>query len=592
MRIQSTLQNRRRRFRQQRLISHAFSTPHELASPSSLPSLPSTHLRRILLPLAKLRKLMLAAMLTVVLISLLAGCTAATRSVLDGDRPHWIAGGRVLPQALELLELAQSVDQYGIAKPSRQIQELEGMIADGHEIDPGYFEPLEKGFDELFNNLTYALLNGSLSSSPMFAEFSSQPEKISIASLVETTAQPAPLAESFKSLLPRHIEYRRLQNALSRYREIARNGGWKTISTGSELMEGDKGERVQMLRTRLQESDDLLPAHYAAAGSPGHRVTAGTASDVSASRLMGEEHAYFDASLSNALRHFQKRHGLEPSGILDSLTIHQLNVPVEVRIRQLEMNLERWRWLPRELGYRHVLVDIPAMELRLFVGGQAVMKSPVIVGQPSSKTPVFTASITSFVTNPFWVVPDSITFQELAPRIKEDPSFLTKNEIRVEDGKERSNIVRDPLSINWDKIDRENPGFVLVQRSGGSNPMGNLKFVIPGNRAIYIHDTPDKDLFNEKTRLFSHGCVRLKEPVKLAAYLQGNSDPLSAETELTASLATGQEMTHPLDPPVPVHFVYFTAAVDDDGVVSFRPDIYGYDRALYKLMLDRLAFTE
>ena len=270
-----------------------------------------------------------------------------------------------------------------------------------------------------------------------------------------------------------------------------------------------------------------------------------------------------------------------------------MNLPVEVRIRQLELNMERWRWLPRQMGDLHILVDIAGFQLRLIEKNRVVMASPVIVGQPNWQTEVFNSKIKSFVLNPCWVIPESITIGEMVPLIRENLRFLAENKIEVEKGPEHThNNNIDPMTVDWKQVGSGKPDFILVQKKGGTNPMGVIKFIVSDDRSIYIHDTPQKELFKNEMRLFSHGCVRMKDPLKLAAYLAGSNDLASAEWEITEKIMSDEEATVPLKNPVPVYFAYLTAAVDEEGTLYFRPDVYGHDIPLYRAMLANNLFTD
>ena len=372
------------------------------------------------------------------------------------------------------------------------------------------------------------------------------------------------IAEAFRRMAPGHQGYHRLLAAVARYRRLAAEGEPPAVPEGPLLKRGEKAARVIALRTRLVALGDLPAAAPAALGGRAAQV--------------------FDQGLEAALRNFQRRHGLGDDGQLGSATLAALNVPVLDRTRQLELNLERWRWLPADLGKRYVLVNIPDYELRVIerqphADGDAettVMQMRVVVGVVEQPTPAMSASISHLILNPFWNIPGKIAEKELFPELRNDPGYLAKRQIKlVSRGEDRRTV--DPHSINWRNTAwREK--YRLRQEPGPGNAMGQLKFVLSNPFGVYLHDTPKHQLFARRKRAGSHGCIRVERPNELATYLLSGT-PWTADA-ISTTLTAGTSKRVDLPGQVPVHLAYFTAWVDDDGTVEFRDDVYGEDAAL------------
>ncbi|HEV3076900.1 MAG TPA: L,D-transpeptidase family protein [Thermoanaerobaculia bacterium] len=371
---------------------------------------------------------------------------------------------------------------------------------------------------------------------------------------------PATLA----GLAPRAAGYARLREALAFYRGLAAHGGWPAIPPGGLLRLGDGGPRVAALAARLRATGELPAASASAA-----------ASDRTAP-------VRFDAALAAALSRFQAAHGLPAKGeVADEATLAALDVPVERRIRQLELNMERWRWMAGDLGSRYILVNLPDYLLTVVDGGRVAMTMKVIVGKASLETPVFSDLMTEIVLNPAWHIPDTIAAHEIVPALLRDPGYLRRKgyELRRRDGGAAG---VEPGTIGEDQVrNLGTPGspYRLVQPPGPENALGHYKFVINDDFDVYLHDTPSTQLFARSERDFSHGCVRLEKPAELASYLLAG-DPKWTPEAVAAAVAAGERVTIPLRRPLPVHILYQTAWVDAAGTVQFRDDVYGHDRWL------------
>jgi murein L,D-transpeptidase YcbB/YkuD len=284
--------------------------------------------------------------------------------------------------------------------------------------------------------------------------------------------------------------------------------------------------------------------------------------------------AVFDSSLAQGVRRFRGRHGLKAVAVVDDAMVDMLNVPPSERVRQVLINMERLRWMPDQPMGPLLFVNIPAYKLFVFENGRMAWSMDVVVGREATRTVIFSDSLSQVVFAPYWNVPQSIIRNEILPAVKRDPRYLDRKNMEVVKG----GTVVPSKSIDWKRYDRGVP-FSIRQRPGGANALGRVKFLFPNAYSIYLHDTPSKGKFKEDQRAFSHGCIRLSEPIRLANYLlQGDTAWTAARIDQAAS--GKQEVTVPVSPAVPVIIGYFTAWVDPEGMVNFRDDIYGHDARL------------
>jgi murein L,D-transpeptidase YcbB/YkuD len=297
-------------------------------------------------------------------------------------------------------------------------------------------------------------------------------------------------------------------------------------------------------------------------------------------RLAGEwtgNPEVLDPDLAAAVAHFQGRHGIAVDSVVGPETVRAMNVPLEQRIDELRLNLDRIRRLPRDFGERAVLVNIAGFELRVLEHNRPVISMAVVVGQPSWRTTVFQDEIDYLEVNPYWHVPESIEREELLPRVREDPAHLARQDISLVPAGDNFGTPVPTDTIDWARVDPDDFPYDFRQEPGPRNALGRVKFMFPNPHNIYLHDTPADQLFQRDFRAFSHGCVRLERPLELARYLLQTSSGVDP-AELDRILASGERTRLELDTPVPVYLAYLTTWVED-GTVSFHQDIYHFDDA-------------
>ncbi len=408
---------------------------------------------------------------------------------------------------------------------------------------------------------------------------------------------PATAASAGSSALdrprPRRLEYRRLRTALERYRHIASTGGWARVPDGPVVHPGDRVPRayLTMLASRLEAEGDLAPG---AAPPPAPRPAVaqalppagGPAADAAAP---AEAEVVYGPDLAGAVRRFQGRLGLEVDGNVGSRTLEAMNVPALERIRQIELNMERWRSLPVELAPRRLEVNIPAFMLRVVDDGHTVATMKVVVGTTHAATPAFNEDMTYVVLNPYWNVPRSIMRHEIAPAAARDPGYLPSHRYEVVDGWGGKGARRvDPASIDWASVAAGGSfRYRVRQLPGPGNALGRIKFMLPNSYNVYLHDTPSESLFDRAQRSFSHGCVRVQHPLDLARWVF-RDDPAWPPDRLASAVASGRRKWIVLPQPIPVYLLYRTAWVDGDGTTHFRNDLYGRDRKLARALDSRL----
>jgi murein L,D-transpeptidase YcbB/YkuD len=382
------------------------------------------------------------------------------------------------------------------------------------------------------------------------------------------------ISETFEQARPQHPWYQRGRERLEEYRALAAAGGWPTVPAGPTLKPGMEDARIPTLKARLQITHDYPAASGPSPQQAAPATSVPTGASAAAPAAASSSGRRYDASLEAAVKGFQERHGLTPDGAVGPATLAALNVPIEARIDQIRVNLERARWVMHELKGEFVLVDVAGFDVTYFRDDEAVWTSKVIVGRPYRETPIFKSLITYVVLNPTWTIPPGILVKDKLPILKRDPGYLQRNHIRVIDGQGRE---VSPYSVNWSRYSASHlPPYQLRQDPGEDNALGLVKIMFPNPYLVYLHDTPSKSLFDRDQRTFSSGCIRVQKAFELAELVLGDPATWNQET-LAAAVATKQTRTVYLAKPVPVLLLYWTAQPLANGQVVFRNDVYGRD---------------
>jgi len=477
-------------------------------------------------------------------------------------RPLWVGVHPVPDRTKELIATLCHAEWEGLRPADYRLVELRRTL---ERLRPSLDRQKPEAFAELDLELTrrfveygFDLLAGRVDPRKVASEWYIRARRSSI----EGTLRGALQGEEFQGMVaplrPHQPEYAELVKALAQYRDIFRRGGWPEIPGRRPLRRGDRGARVAALRRRLAMTGDLADS---AVSTP-----------------------VYDRDVVTAVARFQARHGILGGGaVVGAATRAALNVPVQVRIRQIELNLERYRWLPVDFEPRYIYVNIPDYELYAYNAGKPALRMRVAVGDEyENATPVFADSMTFVVFRPYWYVPRRILMEEMIPKIRRKRSYLAWHDLEVVDAR-RDSLVLNPRRINWAHPDVNR--IRVRQKPGSRNHLGLVKFMFPNQFAVYLHDTPIRKAFARSRRTESHGCVWVEKPVELADFVLAGQGDWNDSTVRQAMQPEPSPMgrrgaegqTVKLERPVPVYIVYLTAFVRD-GVLNFRADPYGKDR--------------
>lgn len=473
----------------------------------------------------------------------------------------WIENAKPKPQMDALIQAVREADREGLDPELYNVGMLEER---GREASEGFltakgFDPEEAGALDVWLTYLYMkyasdLADGQSDLVRADRTWKIQPEKFDPQENLEEALSTNRIKQSLLELTPPAPEYERLRAALAQYRAQQANGGWPRVPSMT-LRPGAKSPHVAALARRLAASND-----YDGSVPDGPAV--------------------YSPELQEAVKRVQRRHGLTDDGIVGPELVRELNVPLERRIAQIQLNMERWRWLPRDLGDRYILVNIPEMRLDVYEGSNVPLSMRVVVGKQDTPTPIFNDEMTHIVFSPYWNVPDSIAQGETLPSIMADPDFLSRNRMEVLD--KSGNVV------DASEVDLSDPAaYRFRQRPGASNSLGLVKFMFPNQFSVYLHDTPADSLFERAARSFSHGCVRVEEPVALAQYVLRDQPEWTRE-RIEQAMHAGEEKHVKLKAPVPVYLGYWTARVRPDDSLQFRRDVYGIDSRQIAMLADRL----
>jgi murein L,D-transpeptidase YcbB/YkuD len=373
--------------------------------------------------------------------------------------------------------------------------------------------------------------------------------------MVERALLGVDLKKQMQQAVPRAYHYRQLQKALKRYMDIKAQGGWKRVTLQHKKLDPGKRDRgVYALRERLKVTGD-----YKRCGT-------------------NLEDDRYDSCLVEAVKHFQERNGLSPDGVVGPATLRTLNIPVEKRITIIRLNLDRIKWLNPRQPHRHIIINIPFFTLYFEEDGKLIQHMRVITGKPNHPTPIFSDEVEMIVLNPYWNVPKSIVQKELIPQMLRNPHALNRQGIEVYTGWGKDAHKIDPTTVDWSqyRYSKHLP-YRFAQPPGRKNALGKVKFLFPNRFSVYMHDTPTKPLFKRDKRAFSHGCVRLQDPIGLLRTF--SSFEPGVDFEKSQNILKGRKNTYMrLKEKVPVDIIYLTAWVDYDGKLQFRDDVYHYDR--------------
>jgi len=478
-------------------------------------------------------------------------------------QPAWIRDKKVSDQARKLLQVLREADLEGLNPSDYKVDQVESLLTQfkqgqsgGSSINVETWADLDMMLTDSFFAYATHVSKGRLDPGKWFYQWIPYRRSLDLVQVLNEALDKKDVEGALKNLPPRYPAYAQLRTELANYRQLAADGGWVVIPEKIKLKKGSTGHAVTLLKHRLLISGDL---------------------DATAM-----ENDHFDGRLQEALQRFQERHGLNADGVMAEETRKALNFSVEKRIRQIEWNMERWRWLPDELGPRYVMVNIP--DYRLFVVEKqiTIMSMKTVVGKPEQPTPVFMDNMSYLELNPTWNLPNSIVAEEMIPKVKKNPDYLTKKRIRIYKNWSPTAKEIDPKTINWATINPKKFPYRMIQDTG-VNPLGRIKFMFPNQFDVYLHDTTQKSLFQRSKRMYSHGCIRVEKPYDLGEWVL-KDDPAWPKTRILAEIKKGKRQVVNLPKHIPVYVIYLTAWFDTRGHIHFRDDIYDYDKSLEEVL--------
>ncbi|MDH5298223.1 MAG: L,D-transpeptidase family protein, partial [Desulfobulbaceae bacterium] len=395
-------------------------------------------------------------------------------------QPAWSEEGRPTPLAAELASAIRAAEAEGLMPEHYHLKHITALLsALDRQPKAEAAADLDLLLTDAFLVLGSHFLSGRINPTTIDPEWLAKRREGDLPATLRKALASNDITATLQTLLPQQQGYAALHRALARYRQLVAKGGWPTVPTGPKLEPGARGPRVAALRGRLAAEGDL--AATAAAGD------------------------CFDDILGDAVRHFQARHGLDNDGVVGAATLAALNVPSSQRARQLVLNLERWRWLPPDLGQRHILINIAAFQLAFMEGETPTLAMRVVVGKPYRRTPVFSGTVTYLVLNPAWEVPSSIAAKDILPEIRKDRHYIQRLGFRVFQGWGAEARAINPATANRQASRAGTFPYRLRQEPGPLNALGRVKFMFPNPYNVYLHDTPARDLFQKEKRTFSSG---------------------------------------------------------------------------------------
>ncbi len=446
-------------------------------------------------------------------------------------------------------------DDYHRNEITRRLSNLHEVKSEGLPINLYLLIDLDILLTDAFFLYASHLLSGRVDPETIDPVWLSvRDEDVDIIQYLEFALDRGGIHKSLEDLLPKLPMYKQLRKELAKYRKLAWHGGWPSVPEGDPLKKGDRGYRVAALMARLMTTGDLP-------------------------RDSLDERVAFDDSLEFVVKQFQIRHGILPDGEVGPATMRALNTPAESYVQKIEINMERWRWLPRNLGERYIFVNIANFEMAVIEFQKAVLDMKVVVGKYYRRTPIFSEMMSYLVLNPFWNVPNTIANQDILPGVKEDRNFLYDRNIKVIQNWTEEGDGIDPETIPWDSMTAENFPYLFRQDPGDDNALGRIKFMFPNKYDVYLHDSPARQLFKRNIRAYSSGCIRVEYPVDLAVYALKGDEKWNQESILNV-LENEKNIRVQLPAPLPVHIFYSTAFVDENEDLHFRKDIYDRDEKL------------
>ena len=476
--------------------------------------------------------------------------------------PYWVTEQGPGAKAETLLSVLATAPEEGLAPSLYRLTEIQKLWPERNPASLARLDiMLTLAMAAYVNDMREGRAISCLLDPKLFA--AARDKEVDIPAVIRQGLTTPDLATFLQMQAPSHFGYQSLKKTLADYKKLAADGGWPEIPAGKTLKPGMTDDRFALLIKRLTITSDLT--------NPPETTPL----------------TYTD-QLVEAIKHFQYRYNLEQDGVIGKNTLSALNIPVQDHINKIILNMERWRWLPHTLEGKRILVNIAGFQLAALEDEKIEMKMAVIVGKILHETPVFSHAMTYIVVNPFWNIPNSIAVNEMVGKMKKDPSYLQSQRIKMFKGWQENAPEVDPATIDWQTIGSGIKQYRLRQEPGPGNALGTIKFMFPNSNNIYMHDTPTHSLFRRSKRSFSHGCIRLSQPIDLAVHILGQEDKSWTKKRIQEMIASKERSVIRLQNPWPVHILYRTVRVDpDDGTIFFYDDVYGRDALLAEALFTK-----
>jgi len=467
--------------------------------------------------------------------------------------------------------------RYRISKLQTEIERLSNQPKHAAAIDVLLSDAYIDFAQQVMNN--ELLPNNGELDHPSFRKVAAPPatriSSLDVISLLSQSLEQGKLYSLVSQLVPSHEGYQRLTNELDRYQEIADSGLWYPLDLDQELTLGDSHPQVPRLRWMLQSYGDYRQ------GTLDWLKPEQEKQDPS---LLEQDYKSGDArdefkvddDIVAAIKHFQKRNGLKKTGIVDHATLERLNVPPYFMAQRIALNMKRWRYLPKDMGDRFILVNMANFRLDLIENNESQLSMKVIIGKEKLRTPVLAETISTIVLAPVWNVPHRIAKRDIIPMAKANPNYLKEHNFKIYEGWQIPAKEIPITNIDWTGFDSRENTYRFVQAPGEENSLGHVKFVIPNDQSIYLHDTNHKELFQYDMRALSSGCIRVEKPMELAHALLARQN--WDDTLIQKVVDNAQTRAVHLKEPIPVYLMYWTTWVDDKGQLQVRDDVYKRDQ--------------
>ena len=468
-----------------------------------------------------------------------------------GFQPVWTARTMVF----ELMSAVEAAVDDGLDPADYHLREIRGFYTNppvSPEQIACYDLLLTESFFTLASHLRYGKVNPE--TLDIHLDLHHERSRSALEYRLNRFIATQQIAVALKEIRLQHPVYDLLRKGLARYRTIAREGGWPIVPEGPKLQEGVRQSRVTILRERLKIAGDI-------------------------SRQSTDTSTVYNRELVDGVKRFQKRNGMEVDGVVGAATLRLMNIPVARRIDAIRLNLERYRWFLSDLEPTSILVNVASFTLRYVENGRYRWSTRVVVGKPGRETPLFKADMQYVILNPQWVIPPTILDKDALPALRKSSSYLSHKHLRIIAS---NGSVVNPESVNWSQYSARNFPYRLQQSAGDQGSLGRVKFMFPNPYIVFLHDTPHKELFAESIRNFSSGCVRVQNPVDLAALVLQDSVTWSKENVI-AAINRGKTRIVFLPKRIPVYILYLTAT-DEGDELHFLDDIYNRDDRVLKAL--------